>query len=159
MDSRGLSSSRTSWLRALDSAVDDALNHDRVEDAKREDGDDRTEVKAAEAGQQAAEDAQVRFADVAQEAEDRVGGARVGRAQTGSEEELDDDVKDDQEGVDVDERRQVVGDLGAGGEEDHRPVGRPSRTASRASLKAARKPARSRASSPRAVTPPGEATS
>ena len=47
-----------------------------------------------------------------------VGRARVGRAQADGEQELDDDVEDDQERVDVDERREVVGDVGAGGGED-----------------------------------------
>src|SRR6185437_6951594 len=111
---------------------------------------------SAEARQHAPEQPQEGFDGVTQELEHRVGRAVVRRAQPGREQQLDHDVHDDQDLVDVDDRREHPGDLGAGGRDRHQ---RFSSTASNASLKAALMPPRSSASSPRAVTPPGEATS
>ena len=83
-------------------------------------------------------------------------GARVRRAHADREQQLDDDVQDDQQRVDVDQRRQEAGDFGArAGEHQRHRVPRSS-TASSASLNASRSPARSSASRPRAVRPPGE---
>ena len=64
-------------------------------------------------GQHAPEDAQERLADVAQEVEDRVRSCASRAGAAGAEEQLHDDVEEDQQRVDVDQRREVVGDLGA----------------------------------------------
>src|SRR5947209_3187972 len=142
------------------SAVDQRLDDDDVEDLQSEDRDDRAEVEPPERRQDAAEDAQVRFDDVAQEPQHRIERARVRRPQARGEKQLHDDIKEDQQRVHVDHRREVVGDLRARAREHegraHRP---PPSTASSASLKAVRRPARSSAAMPRAVTPPGEVTS
>src|SRR2546421_2263859 len=73
------------------SAVDDSFDDDAVEDRKREDRQDGAEVKAAEHWHDAAEQAQVRFADLAQERQQGVERARVGRPQPDGEQQLHDD--------------------------------------------------------------------
>ncbi len=53
---------------------------------------------------------QQRLADVAQEGEHRVARARVREPQAHGEEQLQQHVEEDQDDVDVDDRRDVVGD-------------------------------------------------
>src|SRR3954454_6251783 len=118
----------------LPSAVDQALDDDEVDDLEREDRDDRAEVPAAEAGQRSPEQPEERFDGVAQELEHGVAGPRVRRPQPGREQQLDHDVDDDDDYVDVDDRRQDAGDLGPRGRQQHQ---RFSSTASSASLNAA----------------------
>src|SRR6266581_2891010 len=84
---------------AMPLAVDDSFDDDPVEYRKREDREHRAEVQSAEGRDQAPEDAQERFADVAQEREHLVERARVGQAESDCEQQLDDDVQDDQQRV------------------------------------------------------------
>src|SRR5439155_1601851 len=106
--------SRTSPL-----AVNDPVDDDAVDDLQREDRQQGAEVDPAERGQHAAEDAQERFADVAQEPDHVIERARVWRADSDREEQPDDDVEKDEQGVDGEQRREIVSDLGARAREDH----------------------------------------
>src|ERR1700726_3017776 len=83
---------RSSIPRIGRSAVDDVLDDDAVEDLQCDDGQDGAEVEPPEAGDQAAEDAQVGLADVAQEPKDDIESARIGRAQPSGKQQLDHDV-------------------------------------------------------------------
>src|SRR4051794_16238373 len=146
---------RTASPLALDQPDDDP-----ADDPQQDDRDDRAQVDRPERRDEAAEHAEVRLADVAQEAEHGARPARVRHLAAECEEHRAEDVGDDQQRVDRDNRRDVAGDVVADrrdreGGEGHRVV---LRIASIASENAARRPPRSRASSPRAVDPPGDVT-
>src|SRR2546427_3518288 len=79
--------------RASPSAVNDPVDDDAVDDLQREDRQQGAEVDPAEGGEHAAEDAQERFADVAQEPDHVIQRARVRRADSDREEQLHDDVE------------------------------------------------------------------
>src|ERR1700680_1169854 len=112
--------SRSSTGRIGRSAVDETLDDDAVDALQAEDGKERAEVDPPECRDHPAKDAQEWFADVPQKPEHDIRRARVGRTQSNCEQQLDDDPKDDQQRVHVDQRRQVFGDLRAGAGEDHR---------------------------------------
>src|SRR3954468_16719858 len=138
----------------------DQPDDDPADDPQQDDRDDRAEVDRPEPRDEAPEDAQVRLADVAQEAEHGARPARVRHPAAEREEHRAEDVGDDQERVDRDDRRDVAGDVVADrrdrkGGEGHQVV---LRIASIASENAARRPPRSRASSPRAIERRGDRT-
>src|SRR5205823_926624 len=91
--------------RAFSLAVNDPVDDDAVDDLQCEDRQQGAEVDPAECWQHAPEDAQERFADIAQEPDHVIQRARVRRADSDREQQLDDDVEKDEQRVDIQKRR------------------------------------------------------
>src|SRR6185437_13209242 len=136
----------------------DGIDDQRLDDVEQDDRDHRREVERPDRRDELAEQPQVGLRDVAQEVEQHVAPPRVGQPHPEREQKVEQDVGEDEDDVDLEQRRHVVGDGVAGCrlDEDHVAT---CRTRSIASANAARTPPCSRALSPRAVDPPGEVTS